>query len=95
MLMESRKRSALRLPRVKLGLLPTLMSDYDASSRDSAFRRCKRERIPGPRLRRFALGATSRSAETFLGTGSGDRCEVFQGDSGLLEGGVRLADETA
>jgi hypothetical protein len=31
----------------------------------------------------------------FLGMGSGDRFEVSQGDSGLLEGGVRLTDETA
>jgi hypothetical protein len=30
-----------------------------------------------------------------LGMGSGDRFEVSQGGSGLLEGGVRLTDETA
>jgi hypothetical protein len=40
-------------------------------------------------------GSTSGSAEPFLGMGSGDRFEVSQGDSGLLEGGVRLADGTA
>jgi hypothetical protein len=38
---------------------------------------------------------TSGSAEPFLGMGFGDRFEVSQGDSGLLEGGVRLADKTA
>jgi hypothetical protein len=40
-------------------------------------------------------GPTTGSAEPFLGMGSGDRFEVSQRDSGLLEGGVRLADETA
>ncbi len=71
------------------------MSGYNASSRCLAFRRCKSERALGPRLRRFALRPTSGSAEPFLGMGFGDRFEVSQGDSGLLEGGVRLADETA
>ncbi len=33
-------------------------------------------------------------AGAFLGMGSGDTFEVSQGDSGLLEGGVRLTDET-
>jgi hypothetical protein len=40
-------------------------------------------------------GLTVGWAEPFLGMGSGDRFKVSQGDSGLLEGGVRLADETA
>lgn len=75
--------------------LPNSRSDYDASSQCLAFRRCKREHTPGPRLRRFALGPMSGSAEPFLGMGFGDRFEVSRGDSGLLEGGVRLVDETA
>jgi hypothetical protein len=45
--------------------------------------------------RTVAPGATlSAPAEPFLGMGFGDSFEVSQGDSGLLEGGVRLANET-
>jgi hypothetical protein len=48
----------------------------------------------GPCLTRSAMEVASVSAGP-LGMGSGDRFEVCQGDSGLLEGGVRLADKTA
>jgi hypothetical protein len=40
-------------------------------------------------------GSTIGWAEPSLGIGSGGRFEISQGDSGLLEGVVRLADETA
>jgi hypothetical protein len=71
-----------------MSLPPTSMSDYDASSRYLAFRRCKvnvaLDLAPGA----SRSGSTSGSAEPFLGIGFGDRFEVSQGDSGLLEGGV-------
>ena len=92
---EARVEAAASYPIVLRSheLLPTSMSDYDASSRYSA---CRRLNAPLDRTSGASRsGSTIGWAEPFLGMGSGDRFEVSQGDSGLLEGGVRLADETA
>jgi hypothetical protein len=71
------------------------MSDYDASTRYSAFRRRTSELVLEPHLTRFALGVQQRIGRAFLGDGLWGQVRLSQRDSGLLEGGVHLADETA
>src|SRR6266511_5620926 len=69
-----------------MSLLPTSMSDYDASSPYSAFRRCKSERALGPHLRRFALPVDERLGRAFLGDGFWGQVRGFSGRLRALGG---------
>jgi hypothetical protein len=97
-LVKLARRRPRRRPRLTqssfahMSLLPTSMSDCDASSRYLAFRRWTSE-PKGLHLTRSAMRVTGVSAEPRLGMGFGDRYGDFRGASGSFKGGVQPADK--